>query len=250
MSMALQWITGTVAKKHVWSEGLFTLSIHCPGVGAFEPGQFLQVGVPLPDKHLHRPYSVASPHGETLEFFIVKVDGGELTPRLWEMTEGTAIDVAAKATGGFTLSHTPQADCIWLLATGTGLAPYIAMLRESAIWNQYQKIVLVHGVRYKTDLAYLDELHQWEAQYADRFRFIGAVSRETVEGCITGRVTNAIESGLLESTAGVSLKPETSAVMMCGNPDMLNDVESLLQARGLKKHKAKEPGHYVVERYW
>ena len=80
--MAIEWISGSLKARNVWSDGLFTLTVHCPGVAGFEPGQFLQVGMQLPEKHLHRPYSVASPHGEDLEFFIIRVDGGELTPAL------------------------------------------------------------------------------------------------------------------------------------------------------------------------
>ena len=129
--MAIQWINGTLQARKVWSEGLFTLTIHCPGVLPFEPGQFLQVGFPLPEKHLHRPYSVASPHGESLDFFIVRVENGELTPKLWDLEIGQSIDVSSKATGGFTLDHTPEAKVLWLLGTETGLAPNIAMLRYS-----------------------------------------------------------------------------------------------------------------------
>ncbi len=248
--MALQWISGTIASKHVWSDGLFTLSIRCPGVGLFESGQFLQVGIQLPDKHLHRPYSVASPHSDTLEFFIVKVDGGELTPRLWALNEGDPIDVSAKATGGFTLSHTPEAETIWLLATGTGLAPYIAMLREETIWQRHKNVVLVHGVRFATDLAYLEELATVKERFGSRFHSIAVVSRAEVPGAISGRITTAIENGLLESKAENALSPLNSVVMMCGNPQMLDDVESLLKDRGMLRHKKSNPGHVVVERYW
>lgn len=248
--MALQWISGKVARKHVWSDGLFTLSIHCPGVGPFEPGQFLQVGMQLPEKHLHRPYSVASPHGDVLDFFIVRVDNGELTPRLWKIEEGDSIDVSDRATGGFTLSHMPEAECVWLLATGTGLAPYIAMLREANIWDRYDKIILVHGVRLETDLGYQTELAQYQSQYPDRFRFIPVISRQSVDGTISGRITTAIENGTLEQVASAELSADSSAVMMCGNPQMLDDVETLLHDRGMQKHKKSAPGHYVVERYW
>ncbi len=248
--MALQWISGKIARKHVWSEGLFTLSIHCPGVGQFESGQFLQVGMQLPEKHLHRPYSVASPHGDTLEFFIVKVDEGELTPRLWVLNEGDSIDVSAKATGGFTLSHTPVAETIWLLATGTGLAPYIAMMREETIWQRHKNVVLVHGVRYATDLAYQKELEQIRVRYGNRFHSIAVVSRAEVPGAISGRITTAIENGALESKAENALAPSNSVVMMCGNPQMLDDVEALLNDRGMHRHKKSNPGHVVVERYW
>jgi len=248
--MAIQWISGTIARKQVWSDGLFTLSIHCPGVAHFESGQFLQVGMELPEKHLHRPYSVASPHSETLEFFIVRVDGGELTPRLWALEEGASIDVSAKATGGFTLSHTPEAETIWLLATGTGLAPYIAMMRQQTIWERHKNVVLVHGVRFASDLAYQEELIQIKAEYGNRFHSIPVISRAEVPGAISGRITTAIENGSLESKAENALSASSSVVMMCGNPQMLDDVETLLKARGMLKHKKTAPGHVVVERYW
>ncbi len=248
--MALQWINGRVAKKHVWFDGLFTLSIECPGVSPFECGQFLQIGVPLEDKHLHRPYSVASPFGNTLEFFIVRVDEGHLTPKLWAMQEGDAIDVSVKATGSFTLQHTPPAETLWLLGTGTGLAPYIAMLRDPHIWSTYKRIVLVHGVRLQSDLAYTQELEALESRFPDRFRMIPVVSRAICEGAIAGRITTAIETGQLEERAGARLSPDTSAVMMCGNPQMLDDVEAMLHARGMRRHKRSDSGHYVVERYW
>ena len=248
--MSLQWISGKIVKRQVWSDGLFTISVKTPGVSPFEPGQFLQIGLNLPEKHLHRPYSVASPHGKVLDFFIVRVDEGELTPRIWNLEVGDTIDVSAKATGSFTLSHTPAAHCIWLIGTGTGLAPYIAMLRDGAIWDRYERIILVHGVRHCSDLAYHDELQHFRDLHPDRFRFISSVSRDAGKGCLSGRITTALENGSLEQLAEASIAPEESAVMMCGNPDMLNDLEAILQNRGMTKHKLKSPGHYVVERYW
>lgn len=248
--MALQWITGRVERKHVWSEGLFTLTIRCPGVTPFEPGQFLQVGLPLPDKHLHRPYSVASPHGECLDFFIVRVDEGELTPKLWNLSEGDAIDVSVKATGSFTLSHVPDAPCLWLVATGTGLAPYIAMLRDATVWERYARIVLVHGVRLETDLAYLDELAAYRGMHGERFQFLPILSRQQRDGCLHGRITHTIERGELEERAGAKLVEGEGVVMLCGNPQMLDDMEMLLKDRGMRKHKSTVPGHYVLERYW
>jgi len=248
--MALTWISGKILRKTIWSDGLFTLAIHCPGVAPFESGQFLQIGMQLSEKHLHRPYSVASPHGDTLEFFIVRVDEGELTPRLWKLEEGDLIDVVSKATGGFTLSHTPKAQTIWLLATGTGLAPYIAMIRESTIWERYQKVVMVHGVRFAADLAYHAELAELHEHYKERFVFIPVVSRAELRGSISGRITTALETGALEKYAEATLTSENSMVMMCGNPQMLDDVEAILKARGMRRHKKSEPGQIVVERYW
>jgi ferredoxin--NADP+ reductase len=193
---------------------------------------------------------VASPHGDTLEFFIVRVDEGELTPKLWHLDVGDRIDVSSKATGSFTLSHAPDSQTVWLLATGTGLAPYIAMMREPNIWERYEKVVVVHGVRFATDLAYQEELQQLKERWPGRFAFIPVVSRTVMEGAIPGRITHAIESGTLEQFAESKITPESSVVMMCGNPQMLDDVEAILHARGMQRHKKNQPGQIVVERYW
>lgn len=245
----MKWTRGVVERKVVWGQGLFTLGIRAPEVEAFEPGQFLQLGIEQADGHLHRPYSVASPHGETLEFFIVLVEDGKLTPHLWSVSEGDELDVSLKAAGSFTLSHCPEASSLWLIATGTGLAPYIAMLRTPDPWARYQRIVLVHGVRYGADLAYQQELAAHKAQYGDQFEAIPIVSREGIEGALQGRITHCISDGSLEKAAKLQLSTD-SCIMMCGNPDMLNETETLLGQRGIKKHKKKEPGQIVIERYW
>jgi ferredoxin--NADP+ reductase len=245
----MKWTPGVITHKTVWAHGLFTLAIQAPEVSHFEPGQFLQLGIDQPDGHLHRPYSVASPHGPTLEFFIVLVEDGRLTPHLWKMDVGDSIDISAKAAGSFTLSHCPDASVLWLIATGTGLAPYIAMLRTPAPWDRYQKIVVVHGARHACDLAYQPELANHKHQYGHRFDYLPVVSREVVQGALNGRITTCITDGTLESAAHVQFTAD-SCVMMCGNPDMLDETEALLGERGLKRHKSKEPGQIVVERYW
>jgi ferredoxin--NADP+ reductase len=124
------------------------------------------------------------------------------------------------------------------------------MLRDPKIWATYERIILVHGVRYLTDLAYTEELDEHHEAYPGRLVFIPVVSRALAVQGFQGRITQAIEGGQLEDLTGTPLSPENSAVMMCGNPQMLDDVEALLNARGMRKHKRNEPGHYVVERYW
>ena len=245
----MKWTPGTIERKVVWEEGLFTLVVRAPEVEYFEPGQFLQLGMQLDDGHLHRPYSVASPHGELLDFFIVLVEDGKLTPRLWKMEPGDRLDVSTKAAGSFTLSHSPEASTLWLMATGTGLAPYIAMLRTDDPWSKYKNIVVVHGVRYTRDLAYQTELAELSARYNQRLQYIPVVSREESPGALPGRITTCIANGSLEATASQAFSTDC-CVMLCGNPDMLNETEELLGARGINRHKAKEPGQIVVERYW
>ncbi len=245
----MKWTPGTIEKKLVWEHGLFTLAVRAPEVEYFEPGQFLQLGLELEDGHLHRPYSVASPHGEVLDFFIVLVEDGKLTPRLWTMEPGDRLDVSVKAAGSFTLGHCPDASTLWLMATGTGLAPYIAMLRTGEPWERYQRIIVVHGVRHARDLAYQEELAELSAAHDQRLKYIPVVSREEMPGALSGRITNCIANGSLEANAE-QIFDQDSCIMLCGNPDMLNETEALLGEKGIRRHKAKEPGQIVVERYW
>lgn len=254
--MALKWIPATVVRKTIWAPGLFTLQLSAPGVQHFEPGQFLQMGFNFPEKHLHRPYSVASPHSDHLDFFIVLVESGEVTPHFWKLKVGDQVEVSEKAAGSFTLSHAPVSRDIWLMATGTGIAPYIAMLRDPAIWEKYEQVVLVHGVRYPADLAYQLELEELQHRYQGRFSYVGVASRipAKMEGhsnrILSGRITDCFTSLALEQETGISITPQYSTIMLCGNPAMLDEMEQLLAQRGLNRHRPKAPGHVVVERYW
>lgn len=250
------WCEGIITARTVWTHGLFTLRIRVPEVLPFLPGQFLQLGLHVPaddseqTKLVNRPYSVASPHDEHLEFFIVMVEDGELTPRLWELQVGDVIQVSQKGAGSFTLKKAPPAENLWLLATGTGLAPYIAMVRDPLIWQQYQKIFIVHGVRVADDLAYTDELRQFEATHPDRFKLFQTLTRDQADGCLHGRIPQLVGDGSLERSAGETIAPENSTVMLCGNPAMLDSMEELLSQRKMYLHRSKTPGHIVLERYW
>jgi ferredoxin--NADP+ reductase len=254
-----KWCEGTITERKVWSTGLFTLQIDAPQVESFLPGQFLHLGIPCPDGHLepngephivNRPYSVASPHGEKLEFFIVLVEGGQLTPHLWKFKQGNRVLVSQTAAGSFTLKKAPIFENLWLFATGTGLAPYIAMVRDPCVWQQYRRVFIVHGVRYALDLAYTEELRQLEQSHPGRFKLFQVLSRETQPGYLIGRITDAFETGELEREAKVDINSSNSAVMLCGNPAMLDSMEELFNLRGMHVHRSKKPGNIVHERYW
>lgn len=248
--MALKFCEGVVTHKRVWAPGLFTKRIKVDGVLPFEPGQFLQVGIENEGSTIYRPYSVASPHGKELEFYIVTVDDGELTPHLWASEVGDRILVSERAAGRFTLEKTPVAENLWLVATGTGLAPYVAMLRTPTPWNRYKRIVVVHGVRQFQDLSYGDEFDEFKKQHHEQFVYIPALTRETVESTLHGRIPQLLESGELEKCAGCQIKPDNTAIMLCGNPAMLDEMEEKLGVCGLEKHRSKSPGQIVLERYW
>jgi ferredoxin--NADP+ reductase len=250
------WCDATIINKKIWTDGLFTITIKADGVQPFEPGQFLQLGV-YPegetgnhDAIINRPYSVASPHGDSLEFFIVLVPDGELTPRLWNLDVGDSLLVNDKGAGRFTLQKTPPADHLWLFATGTGLAPYVAMLRTEQPWKNYKKIVVVHGVRMESDLAYTEELSGYHQSRPGQFALVQSLTREQSDVAMRGRLPALLASGQLEATADCELGKENSAVMLCGNPAMLDSMEALLNSRGLVKHRSKSPGQIVLERYW
>ncbi len=245
-----KWCPATIVDKKIWTDGLFTLTVNAPAVSAFEPGQFLQLAVSDGEHRINRPYSVASPHGENLEFFIVLVEDGQLTPKLWDLAIGDSLEVAQRAAGSFTLKKSPPADVLWLVSTGTGLAPYVAMLRTSEPWENYQKICVVHGARHRDDLAYTKELLAYEQQHPGRFRLIQALTREEHPDALFGRIPALLENGQLEEASGFELLVENSTVLLCGNPAMLDDMEEKLGLRNLKRHRTKEPGQIVLERYW
>ncbi|MEM9410984.1 MAG: ferredoxin--NADP reductase [Planctomycetota bacterium] len=236
--------------KKVWTDGLFTLSIRCDQVQPFKTGQFLHLALGEDADRVNRPYSVASPHSDTLEFFIVVVEEGELTPRLWKLEPGDNVQVSERAAGSFTLKRTPDAEILWLISTGTGLAPYIAMLRTKEPWERFEKIVVIHGVRHHQDLAYSDELAGYSNKYRERFRLIQSLTRENKDGYLHGRIPKLVESGELERSAGWEMNKDNSSVLLCGNPAMLNDMEETLGSRDMRKHRSKLPGQIVLERYW
>lgn len=250
------WCHAKITHKKIWTDGLFTVTIEAPDVQDFEAGQFLQLGVFKEGREgdedgiINRPYSVASPCGKHLEFFIVVVPEGELTPKLNALNVGDPILVNDKATGRFTLGKTPDAEHLWLIATGTGLAPYIAMLRTGAPWERFKKIVVVHGVRHATDLAYTDELNAYKKKYPGRFALVQSLTREQSDTALRGRIPALLASGQLEKAANCQLSATTSSVLLCGNPAMLDSMEDLLNNRDMKKHRSKSPGQIVLERYW
>ncbi len=158
---------------------------------------------------------------------------GPLSPRLRDLNPGDKVLLAPKGAGFFTLADVPQNEHLWLLSTGTALGPFLSICKTEEPWRRFKKLVLVHAVR-----------------HADQFQFIPFISREDTAFAITGRVPAAIQDGRLEARAGIVISSEHSHVMIVGNPGMVKDTRSVLEGRGLKLNKRKEPGHMSVETYW
>ncbi|MCK6555505.1 ferredoxin--NADP reductase [Candidatus Binatia bacterium] len=220
-----------LADRREWAPGLVTLTL-ATTLGDFEPGQWTNVALDLDGNRVRRAYSLASAPGAPAELFVSRVSGGGLTPKLIELAPGDALLLDPNPLGFFTLKWVPDARELWMLATGTGLAPYVSMLRQGDVFSRFERIVVVHGVREDSQLAYRDEIR------ARRVEYVPAVS------ALNGRITALIARGELV------IDPRRAHVMLCGNPAMIEEASSMLAERGLRRHRQRKPGHVTVESYW
>ena len=246
-----QWLDAKVVKRIDWNDHLFSLTCSCADFPGFTPGQFTKFGVMRDGKIISRPYSlVNSSDNPELEIVAVPVADGVLSPDLHAMQPGDDIKVMAPATGFLVLDEVPDSQNLWLLATGTGVGPFLSILSGADPWQRFDKITLVYGVRHGNDLAYLNNIHHWLEQYPQRFSFIPVVSREPMQGALRGRIPALLQSGKIQQQSQQSLNATDSQVMLCGNPQMITSALEVLTDMGLKKHLRRSPGQISMERYW
>ncbi|MCZ3385085.1 ferredoxin--NADP(+) reductase [Kosakonia sacchari] len=245
------WVTGKVTKVQFWTDALFSLTVHAP-VHPFTAGQFAKLGLEIDGERVQRAYSyVNAPSNPDLEFYLVTVPEGKLSPRLAALQPGDEVLLVSEAAGFFVLEEVPDCDTLWMLATGTAIGPYLSILQEGKDLERFKKLVLVHAVRYAADLSYLPLMLELQKRYEGKLKIQTVVSRETLSGSLTGRVPALIESGALEEAVGLALNAETSHVMLCGNPQMVRDTTQLLKdTRQMAKHLRRRPGHITAEHYW
>lgn len=245
------WVTGKVTRVQHWTDTLFSLTVQAP-VAPFSAGQFTKLGLEINGERIQRAYSyVNAPHSPDLEFYLVNVPDGKLSPRLHEMQPGDEVMLVNEAAGFFVLEEIPDCNTLWMLATGTALGPYLSILQEGKDLARFDHIVLLHAVRYAHDLSYLPLMQQLQARYAGQLRIQTVVSREKVTGALYGRVPSLIANGELEAAVGLPMTAETSHVMLCGNPQMVRDTQQLLkETRQMTKHLRRRPGHMTAEHYW
>ncbi len=248
------WIEGKVVAKRQWTERLFSLRVAAPGP-AFVAGQFARLALPAPagakEPMLGRPYSfVNAPQDAPHEFYFNVLPTGPLSPRLAALEAGDPIWLLDRANGFFSVAEIPATNALWCLATGTGLGPFLSILRTAEPWEKFERIVLVHAVRFAADLSYADEIAGIGHARTGSFSFVPIVSREAHRGALPGRITNAIGDGRLEAWTGVPLTAENAHAMLCGNPDMVRDTQAVLEHRGMRRHRRREPGHVTLETYW
>ena len=250
------FVTERVLSVHHWNDTLFSFKTTRDRGLRFENGQFVMIGLEVDGRPLTRAYSIASPnYEEHLEFFSIKVQDGALTSRLQHLREGDPIVVSKKPTGTLVVHDLRPGRHLYLLATGTGLAPFLSVIQDPETYERFEKIILIHGVRFVSELAYNDLITQTLPEH----EFLGDVIREQLIYYPTvtrepfrhnGRITHLMESGKLFEDIGLPpLDPAADRAMICGSPAMLSDLCTLLDARGFEiSPRIGEPGDYVIER--
>jgi len=242
--MSAKWLQGRVIENRHWTDTAFSLRVEAPRLG-FEAGQFVRIAL---EEGLARPFSfVNPPQDPVLEFYGIVVPEGPLSPRLARLRAGERLLVAANPAGFLVLSEVPEAETLWLVSTGTGIAPFLSILRTETPWKRFRNVVLVHAVRHAAELVYRDVIRKLSKDHG--LRSVTFVSRETSPGSLAGRIPTAIRDGRLEQAAGLALAGNVH-VMLCGNPDMLKDAQAALGERGLRKHRRRTPGQITVESFW
>lgn len=245
-----KWIEGTVVGQKHWTDRLCSLQVKAD-IGPFKAGQFAKLALAVDGDVVARPYSfVNPPRVQPCEFYYVVVPEGPLSPRLARLEERDAVFLAPNPAGFLVLAEVPDAATLWMIATGTGIGPFLSILRTDEPWRRFAHCVLVHAVRYAEELTYGETIAAISAAHGERFRTVRFVSRALHPGALQGRIPAAIEDGRLEHAAGLELSASTSQAMICGNPDAVADTTAMLKARGMKKNRRREPGHITVENYW
>jgi ferredoxin--NADP+ reductase len=244
-----------VLKVRHWTDTLFSFVTTRDPAFRFQNGQFTMIGLELDGRPLLRAYSLASAnYEETLEFLSIKVANGPLTSRLQHLTEGDPVFVGRKATGTLVQDNLLPGKHLYLLGTGTGLAPFMSLIKDPETYERYERVVLVHGCRRIAELAYMDTICDHlpndphiGAEIAAKLTYYPTVTREPFEN--RGRITDLIASGKLFADTGMPpLDPARDRVMLCGSPQMLSDLQALLLSRNFNEGNHSTPGHFVVEK--
>ena len=278
MTMSDNTQTVTVLSKTTWTPNLFSFTVSRPDSFKFTAGQFVRLGVnpshlnyykqqgeagndvsnDALNEDIFRAYSiVSSPFDEVLEFFSIVIPDGAFTSQLQHLEVGDELLLNTMPFGFLTLARyqKPLPKDLWLLATGTGLAPFLSMLQDLKTWEDYEHIILAYSARSIEELAYVDKIKSLQEDFGSlvdnpaQLIFIPVVTREPIEGALTERLPKLLLDGTLQERAGIALDVDSTHVMLCGNPDMVEDTKETLKSLGLVMNRRGE-GNIAVENYW
>lgn len=244
-----------VTRVHHWNDSLFSFNTSRSQSLRFENGHFVMMGLEIEGKPLMRAYSIASAnYDEELEFFSIKVPNGPLTSRLQNIEVGDEILLSTKPTGTLVADHLLEGKHLYLISTGTGLAPFISIIKDPEVYQRFDKIILTHGVRHVSELAYQDEIEQalpnnefFGEEVRQKLLYYPTVTREPYRN--NGRLTDLMTSGKLFQDLGLP-KPNLNddRFMICGSPSMLKETCEILDGHGFKESRHGQKAHYVIER--
>ena len=242
-----------------WAPGLYSFKTTRPPEYHFRAGQYSRLGLINQEGNLvWRAYSIVSSTSDTqLEYYVIDVPGGAFTSALQRLGPGDPILLDRQTYGVMTPERFSDGEDLWMLATGTGLGPFIAILREPVVWQRFRHLLVVHSTRLPDEFAYADELLELQRKYATdaaSLRVLRTSTRGMPQsgdtGHLHGRITTLLQNGELEKHAGLTLQATSSRVMLCGNPAMTDEMRELLKERGLRPCRRDTPGQYVAENYW
>lgn len=240
---------------HHWNDTLFSFTTSRNPAFRFKNGHFTMIGLEHKGRPLMRAYSIASANYEhELEFFSIKVPNGPLTSKLQNLKVGDEVLVSSKATGTLVLDNLLPGKNLYLISTGTGLAPFMSLIKDPELYEQFDKVVLTHGCRFVSELAYRDFIkeHLPQDEYIgelvkEKLLYYPSVTREPFAN--QGRLTHLLATGKLSKDVGLPpLNPEQDRFMLCGSPSMLKDFCRILDARGFTESRHGKQGHYTIER--
>jgi ferredoxin/flavodoxin---NADP+ reductase len=244
-----------VLSVHHWTDRLFSFTTTRDTGLRFSNGHFTMIGLRVNGKPLLRAYSIVSPnYEEHLEFLSIKVQDGPLTSRLQHIQKGDMIIVGKKPTGTLLIDYLLPGKRLYLLSTGTGMAPFLSVIRDPETYEKFEQVILVHGVREVKELAYHDYLTQELPQHeflgemvSQQLKYYPTVTREPFKN--QGRVTTLLETGKIAADLGIPLlNAAEDRVMICGSPEMLRDLKHMMEVRGFKEGNTTTPGDFVIER--
>jgi len=249
-----------------WTDKLLSFRTTRPAGYRFVAGQFARLGLQVNGEMVWRAYSITSAeHEDELEYYAIIVPGGLFTSALDLLQPGDPVWVEQLSYGFMTVDRFAGGEDFWMLATGTGLGPFIAILQQPEVWQRFRHLILVHGVRQRAELAYQDKLQQLREQAAAlqlpaRLQLLQATTREPAlpsaasgtqsAATLQGRITTLLRNGELERCTGLDITAANSRMMVCGNPDMITEVREILRERGLGPCRRNAGGQFITEDYW
>lgn len=252
-----KWTSEHVLSIRHWTSNMFSFRTTRDSAFRFTPGHYARLGITSLDGTLiWRPYSmVSSSNDDYLEFLVILVPGGAFSSALATLQLGQTIFVDKACYGFLTLDQLSPGRDLWLLASGTGLGPFISILRDPAVWQKFERLIVVHSVRKAAELAYRDEIGALASEESftnkgTQLTYIPVVTREPDATALTVRIPQLLKEGRLEEAAGRVLSVEASRLMICGNPELARDLRKMLSERGFSTTRRGVLGQMAFEKYW